>query len=73
LLLQCLREDAEAALRAKRKGQGDAGEIERYKRSEVAALDFFSRECGKRMPTEAEVEYYEAVIREWQSIKELVQ
>ena len=73
LLLQCLREDSEAALRAKRKGRGDAGELERYERSEVAALDFFSRECGKRMPTEAEVEYYEAVIREWQSIKELVQ
>jgi hypothetical protein len=73
LLLQCLQDEAKETLREQRRGRAEKADVERYDRSHAAAVDFFSRECGKRMPTQAEVEYYEAVIAEWQAIKGNVQ
>jgi hypothetical protein len=73
LLLQCLTDEADSLAREARRGRRDVAEEKRYARALSTARAFFSKECGSRIPVLAEVEYTEAVITEWQTIKGNVQ
>jgi hypothetical protein len=73
LLLQCLADESDFLSREARRGRRDAAEEKQYNRALATARAFFSKECGSRIPVLAEVEYIEAVIIEWQTIKENVE
>jgi hypothetical protein len=74
LLLQCVKEDTDEKARKSASPTREEWALRRaYSKAYEGALVFFMAKCGAALPTQQEIEFYEAVLAEWRTVKRSVQ